>query len=122
MKFIEIHLPDISSPKIPAECDDVAEAFAKKTGCFMFFWISHLVFQVICVPKSAALTGSINGQSAEELLIELGLGKFDETRDSQLPLVLSFLLADAQPVLLLFHAFLTWRSLVFACFGHFTGW
>ena len=38
----------------------------------------------------------MDGQSAEELLKPLAdLAKFDETRDSQLPLVISFLLADA---------------------------
>jgi hypothetical protein len=54
--------------------------------------------QVIRVPRAAALTSStaMDGQSAEELLQPLeDLAKFDETRDSQLPLVISFLLADA---------------------------
>ncbi|CAL1165116.1 unnamed protein product [Cladocopium goreaui] len=54
--------------------------------------------KVIRVPRAAALTSStaVDGQSAEELLQPLeDLAKFDETRDSQLPLVISFLLADA---------------------------
>lgn len=56
--------------------------------------------KVIRVPRAAALTSStamaqMDGQSAEELLKPLAdLAKFDETRDSQLPLVISFLLAD----------------------------
>ena len=57
--------------------------------------------QVIRVPRAAALTSStaMDGQTAEELLKPLGLGKFDETTDSQLPLVISFLLADAETLL-----------------------